>query len=210
VLHGFAGPGLLISYDAERRPVGVRNREAARRHSGTRRDIGAVYHDGLTAPGPDGDAARAEAGRWIAKFGNAENESYGIEYGYAYRASPAICGERGADIPDDPLRYVPSTVPGVRMPSVVLPDGTPVYDRLGLWFTLVCVDTRPSALLIEAAAKRGLPLEVLRIDRPELVAVYGRRLMLVRPDQHIAWRGAACDDARAADAIIARVLGWPS
>jgi hypothetical protein len=31
--------------------------------------------------------------------------------------------------------------------------------------------------------------------------------LLVRPDQHIAWRGAACDDADAADAIFARCLG---
>ena len=72
---------------------------------------------------------------------------------------------------------------------------------------MVCAGTAPSAALIEAAARRGVPLEVLRIDEPDLVAVYGRRLLLVRPDQHIAWRGAACDDAREADAIIARCLG---
>ena len=93
------------------------------------------------------------------------------------------------------------------MPSVVLPDGTPIYDRLGLWFTLVCAGTEPSAALVAAAARRGVPLDVLRIEQPDLVAVYGRRLLLVRPDQHIAWRGAACDDARDADAIIARCLG---
>jgi hypothetical protein len=53
-----------------------------------------------------------------------------------------------------------------------------------------------------------MPLDVLRVDEPELVAVYGRGLLLVRPDQHIAWRGAACDDSREADAVIARVLGF--
>jgi 2-polyprenyl-6-methoxyphenol hydroxylase-like FAD-dependent oxidoreductase len=58
VLHGFAGPELLSSYDAERRPVGLRNREASKRHSETRRDIASVYHDGLTALGPQGDIAR--------------------------------------------------------------------------------------------------------------------------------------------------------
>jgi hypothetical protein len=46
--------------------------------------------------------ARAEAGLRIASFGNAENESYGIEYGYAYDESPVICAERGAEIPSDP------------------------------------------------------------------------------------------------------------
>jgi 2-polyprenyl-6-methoxyphenol hydroxylase-like FAD-dependent oxidoreductase len=108
VLHGFAGPELLPSYDAERRPVGLRNREASKRHSETRRDIASVYHDGLTALGPQGDMARGEAGRRIASFGNAENESYGIEYGYAYEQSPVVCAERGANIPRDPLRYIPT------------------------------------------------------------------------------------------------------
>jgi 2-polyprenyl-6-methoxyphenol hydroxylase-like FAD-dependent oxidoreductase len=207
VLQGFGGPKLLPSYDAERRPVGLRNREASGRHSGVRRDIAAVYHDGIGALGADGDAERVRVGRRIAGLGNAENESYGIEYGYAYQASPVICTER-ADIPDDPLRYVPTTFPGVRLPSVLLRDGTPIYDRLGRSLTLLCIDVRPSAALIAAAAKRGAPLELLRIDQPELVAVYGRRLLLVRPDQHIAWRGEACDDAREADAIIAHVLGF--
>jgi hypothetical protein len=119
-----------------------------------------------------------------------------------------ICAEPDADIPSDPWRYRPSTVPGVRMPSVVFADGAPIYDRLGLWFTLVCAGTEPSAALVAAAERRGVPLEVLRIDEPELVAVYSHRLLLVRPDQHIAWRGTACDDAREADAVIARVLGF--
>src|SRR4029077_14453655 len=39
VLHGFAGPRLLSSYDVERRQVGVSNREVSKRHSETRRDI---------------------------------------------------------------------------------------------------------------------------------------------------------------------------
>jgi len=207
-LHGFAGPTLLSSYDAERRPVGLRNREASKRHSETRRDIASLYHCGLTALGPDGDMARADAGRRIASFGNAENESYGIEYGYAYPESPVICAEPEADIPSDPLRYIPTTFPGVRMPSVVLGDHAPIYDRLGLWFTLVCAGTRPSGALVEAAARRGVPLDVVRLDEPDLIAVYGRRLMLVRPDQHIAWRGAACDDRLEAEAIIARALGF--
>jgi hypothetical protein len=94
------------------------------------------------------------------------------------------------------------------MPSVVLEDHTPIYDRLGLWFTLVCAGTRPSGVLVEAAARRSVPLDVLRLDEPDLITVYGRRLMLVRPDQHIAWRGVACDDRLEAEAIIARALGF--
>jgi 2-polyprenyl-6-methoxyphenol hydroxylase-like FAD-dependent oxidoreductase len=207
VLRGLAGPALLASYDAERRPVGIRNREASRHHSGTRAKIATVYRE-LMPPGADSESARREAARRIAALGNAENESYGIEYGYAYRDSPAICTDPDADIPSDPLRYQPSTAPGVRLPSVLLAGDTPIYDRLGAWFTLLCSGAPPSSEMIEAAATRGLPLDVLSVEEPELVSVYGRGLLLVRPDQHIAWRGAACEDRRAADAILSRVLGF--
>ena len=59
-----------------------------------------------------------------------------------------------------------------------------------------------------AAASRGLPLHVLQGDAPDLVKVYDRQLLLVRPDQHVAWRGTACDSPDVANVIIARALGW--
>jgi 2-polyprenyl-6-methoxyphenol hydroxylase-like FAD-dependent oxidoreductase len=210
VLHGYGGPRLLASYDLERRPVGLRNCEAARRHSETRAAIAEVYREAgdLSAPTPDGDAARAAAGRRIATIGNAENESYGIELGYAYADSEVICGDPGAEIPDDPLHYVPTTAPGARMPSVLMADRVPIFDRFGQWLTLACFGAPASAALLAAAARRRVPLEVLRTDDPEIVRVYGRGLLLVRPDQHVAWRGAGCDDSRTADAIMSRVLGW--
>jgi 2-polyprenyl-6-methoxyphenol hydroxylase-like FAD-dependent oxidoreductase len=210
ILHGYGGPRLLASYELERRPVGRRNCDAARRHSNARAEIAAVYREAsdLTAPSPVGDAARAAAGRRIAALGNAENESYGIELGYAYADSEVICADPGADIPDDPLHYVATTAPGARMPSVLMGDGVPIFDRLGPWFTLACFGAPASEALLAAAARRGVPLAVLRTDDPEIIKIYGRGLLLVRPDQHIAWRGTACEDARTADAIVSRVLGW--
>ena len=206
-LHGFGGPGLLASYDKERRPIGLRNRAASSRHSQVRAEIAALYHPDLTAFGPQGEAARAQAGLRIGAIGNAENESFGIELGYAYPDSPIICSEPGAEIPSDPLHYVPTTVPGVRMPSVVTGDGTPIFDLLGPWFTLACFGVSPSEALVAAATRRGLPMAVLRRDEHDQTKVYGRGLLLVRPDQHIAWRGFACNNLHVADAIIARVLG---
>jgi 2-polyprenyl-6-methoxyphenol hydroxylase-like FAD-dependent oxidoreductase len=210
VLHGYGGPRLLASYERERRPVGQRNCEAARRHSAARAEIAAVYREAgdLAATDASGAVARAAAGRRIAAIGNAENQSFGIELGYAYAQSDVICADPGADIPDDPLHYIPTTAPGARMPSVLMDDGVSIFDRLGLWFTLACFGAPASAALVAAGARRGIPLEVLRIDEPDLVRVYGRGLLLVRPDQHVAWRGAACEDLRAGDAIVSRVLGW--
>jgi FAD binding domain len=205
VLHGFASPAVLLSYERERRSVGLRNCEASRRHSVTRREIGSLYSAALDAPGIAGDAARAEAGRRIAAIGNAENESFGIELGYIYRDSPIVCAEPDAEIPDCAGRYIPTTAPGARLPSVLLGDGTPIFDRLGQWFTLLCSGVSPSAALIGAAAKFPVPLQVLRVA-PEHEPVYGRGLLLVRPDQHIVWRGRACDDAHEAESILALCL----
>jgi len=206
VLHGFAPPALLKSYNCERRPVGVRNCDASGRHSKTRGEIGTLYGSDLEAPGGAGEIARAEVARRIAAIGNAENESFGIELGYVYHDSPIVCVEPNAEIPGSDRRYVPTTIPGARLPSVLLSDGTPIYDRLGQWFTLVCSRVVPSGTLVAAAKKFGMPLHIL-LAEPEHEALYGCGLLLVRPDQHIAWRGRACDDAELAEAIVARCLG---
>ena len=66
----------------------------------------------------------------IAVIGNAENESGGIELGHSYAGSAAIDTDQDAVAPDDPRIYQPSTVPGVRLPSVMLGDGKSTHDRL--------------------------------------------------------------------------------
>ena len=147
MLHGYGGPRLLASYELERRPVGRRNCDAARRHSEARAEIAAVYRAAGDLTAPAGDAVRAATGRRIAAIGNAENESFGIELGYAYPESEVVCSDPGADIPDDPLHYSPTTAPGARMPSVLTDDGVPIFDRLGLWFTLACFGAPASEAL---------------------------------------------------------------
>ncbi|WP_424138524.1 hypothetical protein [Roseomonas chloroacetimidivorans] len=117
-----------------------------------------------------------------------------------------ICADPEQAPPNAPRRYVPSTVPGVRLPSILLEEGTPIFDRLGPWFTLLSIGMPPERAIIDAAARRGMPLAVLTIGEANAMRVYGRHQMLVRPDQHIAWRGMAAD-AVLADRVIARVLG---
>ncbi len=212
VHHGFAGPNLLASYDAERRPIGARNLQGSKRHTGVRQKVGALYRaneERLFDPSPRGDAARAEVGAAIAQLGNAENESWGIEWGYCYRDSPVICHDDGA-WQDDPLHYTPSTTPGTRLPSVHLADGRLLFDALGDGFTLLAFGNAQTSAFEEAARKRRVPLTVLRIEEARLAAMYERALVLVRPDQHVAWRGDSIDGAQAADAVFARVLGWRS
>jgi hypothetical protein len=69
-------------------------------------------------------------------------------------------------------------------------DGRSLYDALGPNYTLVRVDPKVSVSgIVEAAAQRGVPLAVLDLDVPDARAIYIRKLTLVRPDQHVAWRG---------------------
>jgi hypothetical protein len=39
-----------------------------------------------------------------------------------------------------------------------------------------------------------VPLRVHRIDNAEAAALYGQKLVLVRPDGHVAWRGDSAAD----------------
>jgi 2-polyprenyl-6-methoxyphenol hydroxylase-like FAD-dependent oxidoreductase len=208
LVRGFGGPGLLSAYDAERRPVGLRNRQASGMHTDVRMAIAQAYADAgnsVYEPSFEADGRRAALAARIAALGNAENESYGIELGYSYPQSRIVCGETDTEISDDPVRYVPTTAPGARLPSVLLADGGALFDRLGPWFTLIAFGAAPDAELIEAAQRLGMPLDLARIDQPELENIYRCPQLLVRPDQHVAWRGR--NAGAEANSIIARCLG---
>lgn len=192
-VQGWGGPRLLEAHDAERRPTAHWHRNASRRHLGVRIEIAEIFAAAGDLEGDDPDfiARRTATGARIAAAGNAENESWGVELGFRYDGSPIIARE--GDAPAiDPLTYTASTWPGARLPHVFLADGVSIHDRLGLGFTLVIVDGDAGALEFEqAAAQRRMPFSVLRLGRPDLLPIYARRLLLVRPDQHIAWRGNA-------------------
>jgi 2-polyprenyl-6-methoxyphenol hydroxylase-like FAD-dependent oxidoreductase len=206
-LLGFGGPELLDSYGKERRPVGLRNREASAAHTKVRLAIAESYGEAAEDGLPLSDASRAVLSAKIAAHGNAENESTGIEFGYVYDRSPIVAAEAGAVPPSDPLRYVPTTMPGARLPSTFLRDGSALFDRLGRWFTLVNFGTADESSFVAAADRIGLPLRILSLREPALQRVYGRDALLVRPDQHIAWRGSETSAVDGAQ-VLARALGW--
>jgi hypothetical protein len=86
--------------------------------------------------------------------------------------------------------FTPSTAPGCRTPHLWLADGRSLYDALGPEFTLIRTDPGvPVSRLVGAASERGVPLTVLDLDAPDARPLYAENLVLVRPDQHVAWRG---------------------
>lgn len=194
-LQGWGGEKLLAAYDAERRPTAWWHLEASRRHMGIRVRISELYAEAgdLLEEGPEGDVRRAELARKIEQLGNAENESWGVEYGYRYDESPVIVHE--PDAPEiDPITYRPGTWPGSRLPHVFLEDGKALFDKLGLFYTLVVLDDTDTRPLELAATELSVPLDYLKLARPDLRTIYERNLILVRPDQHVAWRGDRLPD----------------
>jgi 2-polyprenyl-6-methoxyphenol hydroxylase-like FAD-dependent oxidoreductase len=187
-LQGWAGPRLLPTIEIERRPVALTNCDAAQKNMAVRLKIAEAYSPAIHANTIEGAAARATLGQLILELGNLENEAFGIELGSRYRNSPIVCGE-----PDEPEwhieKYVPSTWPGVRAPHVFLATGEAVFDLLGPDFTLLSFSDIDVTGFVEAASKRGLPLNVVRIRDPHVREIYEQDLVLLRPDHHVAWRG---------------------
>ena len=87
-------------------------------------------------------------------------------------------------------------------------DRSSLYDRLGRGFTLLCFGAPDDrALRLQAfASQRGIPLELLEVDNREARELYERDQALIRPDQHVAWRGDRLPDDPGE--LLDRVTGW--
>ena len=206
-VRGWGTPALFEAYEVERRHVAARVRIGSARHAAVRFRIAEQYDPVLHEDNGAGAAKRREVGAFIKDAGNLENEARGLEWGYRYDGSPIVCHEQG-DAPDYAWEhYVPGTWPGVRAPNVFLPDGRPIFDTLGRGFTLLSFGGGPCLPLQGAAREVGLPLSVVRMDDPHAAKLYERRLVLVRPDQHVAWRGDAEPTPTEAIHIVNRVRG---
>jgi 2-polyprenyl-6-methoxyphenol hydroxylase-like FAD-dependent oxidoreductase len=192
VLKGEAAPRLLASYEAERRPLALRNTAYAK-----------GYADSLGNPVPPpeieddtpaGAAARRHWGEYYAAHGRAEFNIPGITFGGRYDGSPAIAPDGTSPPPDTPNAYVPSACPGGRPPHLWLGDGRSLYDLFGFEWTLLCFARTG------IAARRNL--KVLELENEEARDLYGADLVLIRPDQIVAWRG---NSERQAEAAFARL-----
>ena len=206
-VHGWGGPSLLASYEAERKPVAIRNTNAAHRLA---RNVGEVpVSRALEDDTESGAAARADASAFLSTFGE-EFASLGIQLGARYDGSALIVPDGTSAPPDDPAVYVPTACPGGRTPHFRLGDGQSLFDRLDSGFTLLCFGavSDDSRRLQASARERGVPLALLPVDVAGARELYERDHALVRPDQHVAWRGDSVP-AGPTD-LLDRVTGWSS
>lgn len=211
-IQGWAGPELLDSYGLERRPVAARTiRDAAANGKAL------AYHFAdprLDHDGPEGGAARRAAHEALA-VKQSEFDSLGLVLGYTYAESPAVVPD-GSPVPaEDPIRYVPSATPGALLPHAWLQDSSSLYSRLGGGFTLLAdggalggvPGGHAFAEVLEAGAHHGIPVIVAVAgpagDGTPLSDLWGAPAVLVRPDQHVAWRGSTAESAAAALSVAA-------
>jgi 2-polyprenyl-6-methoxyphenol hydroxylase-like FAD-dependent oxidoreductase len=188
-LDGWADPGILDAYQAERQPITEQvshfAMDMALKVLGQRRSVPPEIEDA----GPEGDAVRARIGREAYDLNVQQYCCGGLNFGYFYDRSPIILYDGSTPPPYTMAEFTPSTVPGCRTPHVALKDGRSLYDKLGPGYTVLRTDRAVSLEpLAQAARHAGIPLAVVDLQPAEAHA-YDRGLVLVRTDQHVAWRG---------------------
>ncbi len=193
MLEGWGGPNLLDSYQAECRPMGA-------------------YYVNLSTTSYNAIAALpgAEAfSRMLEKEGellSTLSPSDFLRAQFCYEDSP-ICIADGTPPPEGEARMTQSARPGTRAPHCWIGGGRSIMDLFGYEYVLLRLGApdADTAALTQAASSRGVPLKVADIDSEQAAAIYERRLVLVRPDGHIAWRGDALPEDP--EALIDRLIG---
>jgi 2-polyprenyl-6-methoxyphenol hydroxylase-like FAD-dependent oxidoreductase len=190
-LAGWGGPNLLSSYELERRPVGLHNRDVSGRAAAGVNSWRAACRPEIDSDTPEGEANRKEVASLAAIGQRLSHEMIGTELGYSYAGSPLICtdDEPPPALVDD--HYQPTTRPGSRLPHVWLNDGQALHDRIGSEFTLIRLGENHATLppLRQSFKEFGAQLDVVQVDSIPAREIYGYDLVLVRPDLHVVWRG---------------------
>ena len=210
VLNGWGGPALLDSYEIERRPVHRRVVDEAVVNLGY--SSGKLVLDRIEEDSAAGAAARAAASRQILATKKREFDSLGVVLGAAYGASPVLSDEATEKAATDSSVFVPTARAGARAPHAWLGDGTgcgaSLFDHFAHeGFTLLAMPSAAAGSVERvraAAGAAGVPLHAFAPAGEAVAALYEFPLVLIRPDQHVAWRGTDPDDACA---MIAKAAG---
>jgi len=191
VIQGWAGPALLDSYDLERRPV----------FESTARDFIRNFIEVDRAFLRDHDPARDlvdfEAA-WAQRAAGSPAEIQGFEP--HYEGSPIVFGSAGGACSAVGMHQFTARA-GHHLAPQPRTDGGDLFDTLGPGFTLLVLGDSGSSGdgasrdrwvtdAVQAARDRGLPLSVVREPAASVREAYGAPLVLVRPDEFVAWSGA--------------------
>jgi hypothetical protein len=203
---GWAPATLLDSYETERRPVASENAAVSQRNAARLLEVYRAVETG-------GDVAAAIANQ-------AEHfDMLGLQLGFRYEKGALLPDAGPQPRPGNPVReYVPSGAPGARLPHAWLRPGVSTLDLVP-HDRFLLLAARDGAAWIDAAGQGAqVPLASLRLgaDVPDPGGAFAARLgiepdgaLLVRPDQHVAWRSlrGAASPGPALAAAFAGILG---
>ncbi len=202
VLKGWADPAILEAHEAERWPITEQVSQYAMGTALALARARAEVPPDIEATGQAGEALRADLGARLVAMNTPQFCCGGLNFGSFYDRSPIIAYDGEAAPAYTMDQFTPSTVPGCRTPHVWV-DGRSLYDRMGPDFTLLRFDRSTDVEpLLAAARARHVPVTLLDLDPVE---PYRERLVLSRPDQHVAWRGNALPSD--ATGLIERIRG---
>ena len=207
VERGWASASILDTYESERRPVAQFNSDQSLINAfklieipmafGFSEDVDAsvaAMGDTLADPARRAGVEAAIANQAI------HFDLLGLQLGHAYTGDLVVDDGTDAPVLAEPARdYLPSTRPGGRLPHAWLSDGRSTLD-------LIAPDV-PTVLLAAGAESpvldRALPVELVAIPAESwstTFAIDAASCLLVRPDQHIAFRGPVSE---VGDALVA-------
>jgi hypothetical protein len=188
-LKGWAADGILGAHESERLPITEQASHFAMDHAiAMIQQRGAVPKE-IEERSARGERTRAEVGRAAYELNVQQYCCGGLNFGYFYDRSPIIAYDGESPPRYTMANFTTSTVPGCRTPHIWLRNGQSLYDAMGRDYALLRFDRSIDiAPLLAAAARRRVPMASIDVESDE-AAMYDRKLVLSRPDQHIAWRG---------------------
>ncbi len=193
-LKGWGGARLLASYEAERRPIAQRNI-----------DLSTVTYKALRSipPASRADQETAWKTTTLPKYSIPDH----VRSCPVLVDSPIIVDDGSPALPVAPPQPMPSSRPGARAPHAWLAPDRSTIDLFGEGFVLLRFGDGQgdTTKLLEAASARGVPMREVVVTDQEAARLYEQPLVLVRPDYHVAWRGARAPDRP--DAIVDRIRG---
>lgn len=188
-LRNWGGEHLLATYEFERRQVHARTVAEAVANFGTVSNQ--LVRAGLEDDTATGAATRAEIGEVILATKQREFKTLGLVLGARYADSPIAIPDGTAPPPEHTTLYVPSAHPGCLAPHLWLGDGSSLYDHFGPGFTLLATDgsVDGTTSILAAATRLAIPANIVAPRDRRLRQRYEARYCMIRPDQHVAWRG---------------------